>query len=66
MKEDKYTKSLLAKSQVCAIFEMRDILKNVLPKFITLCMETPCRDTDMTALKIRNVLAHIRGFLAVS
>ena len=41
MKEDKYTKSL-AKNQVCAIFHMRDIWKNVLPKFIKLCMEMPC------------------------
>ena len=32
MKEDEYTKSL-AKNQVCAIFHMRDIGKNVLPKF---------------------------------
>ena len=32
MKEDKYTKSL-AKNQVCAIFHMRDIRKNFLPKF---------------------------------
>ena len=32
----------LAKNQVCAIFHMRDIRKNVLPKFIKLCMETPC------------------------
>ena len=31
MKEDKYAKSL-AKNQVCAIFHMRDIRKNVLPK----------------------------------
>ena len=41
MKEDKYTKRL-AKNQVCAIFQMRDIRKNDLPKFIKLCMETPC------------------------
>ena len=41
MKEDEYTKSL-AKNLVCAIFHMRDIRKNVLPKFIKLCMETPC------------------------
>ena len=41
MKEDKYTKSL-AKNQVCAIFHMLDIRKNVLPKFVKLCMETPC------------------------
>ena len=41
MKEDKYTKSL-AKSQVYAIVHMRDIRKNVLPKFINPCMETPC------------------------
>ena len=33
MKEDKYTKSL-AKNQVYAIVQMRDIRKNVLPKFI--------------------------------
>ena len=41
MKEDKYTKSL-AKNQVYAIVHMRDIRKNVLPKFIRPCMETPC------------------------
>ena len=40
MKEDKYTKSL-AKNQVCGIIRMRDIRKNVLPKLIRLCMETP-------------------------
>ena len=38
MKEDKYTKRLV-KNQVCAIFQMWDILKNDLPKFIKLCME---------------------------
>ena len=32
----------LAKNQVCAIFHKRDIRKNVLLKFIKLCMETPC------------------------
>ena len=43
MKEDKYTKSL-TKNQVYAIVHMRDIRKNVLPKFIKLCtcIETPC------------------------
>ena len=41
MKEDKYTKSL-AKNQVYAIVHMWGIRKNVLPKFIKLCMETPC------------------------
>ena len=40
MKEDKYTRNL-AKNQVCAMFHMRDIRKNVLPQFIRLCMETP-------------------------
>ena len=30
MKEDKYTRNL-AKNQVCAMFHMRDIRKNVLP-----------------------------------
>ena len=41
MKKDKYTKTL-AKNQVCEIFQMRDIGKNGLPKFIKLRMETPC------------------------
>ena len=41
MKEDIYTKSY-AKNQVYAIVHMRDTRKNVLPKFIQLCMETPC------------------------
>ena len=40
-KEDEYTKSL-AKNQVCAILHMLDIWKSALPKFIKLCMETPC------------------------
>ena len=48
MKEDKYTKSL-AKNQVYAIVHMRDIRNNVLPKFIKLCMETPCLVTNMAA-----------------
>ena len=41
MKEDKYTKNL-AKNQGYAKVGMRDFRKNVLPKFIKLCMETPC------------------------
>ena len=41
MKKDK-SKKTLAKNQVCEIFQMRDIGKNGLPKFIMLCMETPC------------------------
>ena len=41
MKEDKYTK-ILATNQVYAIVHMRDVRENVLPKFIKLCMETPC------------------------
>ena len=39
MKEDKYSKSH-AKNQVNAIVRVRVIRKNVLPKFIKLCMET--------------------------
>ena len=41
MKEDKYTKRL-AKNQVCAIFQMRDIRKNDLPssKFIKFVWDT--------------------------
>ena len=41
MKGGKYAK-ILAKIQVRAIFHMRDIRRNVLPKFIELCMETSC------------------------
>ena len=41
MKKDKYAKTP-AKNQVCEIFQMRDIGENGLPKFIKLCMETPC------------------------
>ena len=41
MKKDKCAKQL-AKNQVCAIFRMQDTRKNVLPKFIKLCMKTPC------------------------
>ena len=37
MEKDKYTKTL-SKNQVCEIFQMRDIGKNGLPKFIKLCM----------------------------
>ena len=53
MKEDKYTKSL-AKNQVCAIFQRRDIRKNGLPKFIKLLswkrhVGVPFRDTNMAA-----------------
>ena len=40
MKEDKFTKSL-AKNQVCAIIHKQDIWKNILPRSIQLCMETP-------------------------
>ena len=41
MKGGKYTKTL-AKIWVEGIIGIRDILGNVLPKFIQLCMETPC------------------------
>ena len=41
MKEDKCKKGL-AKNQDYGIVHRRDIRKNVLPKFIRLCMETPC------------------------
>ena len=39
-KEDEYSKSV-AKIQVCAMFRAGDIRRNVLLKFIRLCMETP-------------------------
>ena len=41
MEGGKYAKTL-AKIQVRGIFRIRDIRRNVLPKFIELCMETPC------------------------
>ena len=41
MKEDKCKKGL-TKNQVYAIVHRRDSRKNVLHKFIELCMETPC------------------------
>ena len=41
MKGGKYTKTL-AKIQVRRIFRIRDIRRNVLPKFIEIRMETPC------------------------
>ena len=36
-----YTKSL-AKIRVRGIFRIRDIRRDVLPKLIEICMETPC------------------------
>ena len=41
MKGGKYAKTL-AKVQVRGISRIRDIRRNVLPKFIETCMETPC------------------------
>ena len=41
MKGGKYTK-FLAKIQVRRMFRRRDFGRNVLPKFIEICMETPC------------------------
>ena len=41
MKGGKYAKTL-AKIQVRGIFHIRDIRRNILPKFIKICMETPC------------------------
>ena len=41
MKGGTYTKTL-AKFQVRGIFLIRDIRRNVLPKIIEICMETPC------------------------
>ena len=41
MKGGKYAKTL-AKIQIRGIFRIRDIQRKVLPKFIEICMETPC------------------------
>ena len=57
MKKDKYTKTL-AKNQVCEIFQMRDIGKNSLPKFIRLCMETPCWNIPEHSGTFRNIPEH--------
>ena len=40
-KEHEYSHSV-AKIQVCAMVHAGDIRRNVLLKFIRLCMETPC------------------------
>ena len=40
MEEGKYAKTL-AKIQVTEIFLVQDMGRNVLPKFIEICMETP-------------------------
>ena len=39
--ERKYAKTL-AKIKITAIFLKRDMRRNVLPKFIEICMEKPC------------------------
>ena len=41
MKGGKYAKTI-AKIQVRGIFRIRDIQRNVLPKFIEIWIETPC------------------------
>ena len=41
MKGGTYAKNL-AKIEVRGIFRIRDIRRNVLPRFIEICMETPC------------------------
>ena len=41
MIDDCYIKNL-AKNQVSAVFQMRVIRRSVPPKFIELCIETPC------------------------
>ena len=48
IKEDKYTESL-GKNQVCVIFHMQDLWKNVLPKFINRHIGVPLGGTNMAA-----------------
>ena len=43
----KYTKTL-AKFQDRRILRIRDIRRDVLPKFIEICLEMPCWFTNMT------------------
>ena len=45
MKRGIYAKTL-AKFQVRGIFRIQDIRRNVLPKFIEICMETPYAHPD--------------------
>ena len=45
MKGGTYTKTL-AKIQFRGIFRTRDIRRNVFPKLIEICMETPCNMAD--------------------
>ena len=63
MKKDKSTKTL-AKNQVCEIFQMRDIGKNGLPKFIKLCMnglETKISRTFVDFLHLGHEFFFISG-----
>ena len=41
VKEDEYL-NCVASIQVCAMFRVGDIRRNVLLKFMRLCVETPC------------------------
>ena len=41
MKGGKYTKTLTM-TQVRIIFRIREIVRNVLPKLIEICMDSPC------------------------
>ena len=41
MKGGKYSKTI-AKIQASAVFHIRDIRRNVLPKFIEICIDMPC------------------------
>jgi len=63
IKKDKYTKTL-AKNQVCEIFQMRDIGKNGLPKFIKLCLETPIWPPDTNRNICFRVFLLMREFFA--
>ena len=55
MKEDKYA-NILAKIQVSAVFRRWDILRNVLPRFIELCMETNRNIMSLSLLWERTVI----------
>ena len=50
MKGGTYTKTL-AKIQVRGTFRIRDIRRNVFPKLIEICMETPCLSVHLDELQ---------------
>ena len=51
IKGGKYAKTL-AKIQIGAVFHVQDIRRNDLPRFVDLCMESPCHGTPLRGTNI--------------